>query len=253
MDDLSRRLPFGANGPRWWLAAVGALAVLALSLLLDHTLSVWAQGWPPLLLRAMQFVTQFGESDWILWPSLLLFAVTALMSRFVAWKLMRLMLLEQAGLFAFIFAGVGVPNILSSLAKGLVGRAQAEHFDEWGLFGFHVNWDDWILQSFPSAHATTAFALAAVLGFLSVRWFVPGLVLAIVVALSRVALGFHSPSDVLAGAVLGLLGAYWMRSLFGARKIVFQRLPDGTVRRRPPVALQRYVALKRRGSARAQR
>lgn len=51
--------------------------------------------------------------------------------------------------------------------------------------------------SFPSAHASTSFAAARVLGH-------PGVYLvALAMALSRPYLGLHYPSDTLAGAILG--------------------------------------------------
>lgn len=58
-------------------------------------------------------------------------------------------------------------------------------------------------NSLPSGHAATSFAGAIVLGYLF-RRALPGLiVLATLVALSRIYVGVHYPSDVLAGAALG--------------------------------------------------
>ena len=58
--------------------------------------------------------------------------------------------------------------------------------------------------SFPSGHTASSFAAVAALwtdrGW---RWGVPALVLAGLIALSRLYLYVHWPSDVLAGAVLG--------------------------------------------------
>lgn len=57
--------------------------------------------------------------------------------------------------------------------------------------------------SFPSGHAQTAFGAAAYLCLLYPRGAAAFLALASLVGLSRVALGAHFPSDVLAGALLG--------------------------------------------------
>lgn len=57
--------------------------------------------------------------------------------------------------------------------------------------------------SFPSGHATIAFALANILSHKEprFRWFL--YTLAVLIALSRVYLGVHYPLDVIAGGVLG--------------------------------------------------
>jgi len=62
--------------------------------------------------------------------------------------------------------------------------------------------------SFPSAHATSSLAAATALGRVEPRARVPLYALAAAICASRPYLGMHYPSDVLAGAALGLvLGA----------------------------------------------
>jgi undecaprenyl-diphosphatase len=60
---------------------------------------------------------------------------------------------------------------------------------------------------FPSDHATAAFALATALLFHHRRAGAIALVAAALLAVSRVAIGVHYPTDVLAGALLGTLAA----------------------------------------------
>ena len=67
--------------------------------------------------------------------------------------------------------------------------------------------------SFPSDHAAVAFAIAfAVLAF-SRRAGVGFLVAATLIGLSRIALGMHYPSDVIAGAVVGWAAALLVTTL----------------------------------------
>jgi membrane-associated phospholipid phosphatase len=142
-----------------------------------------------------------------------------------------------------------VPSLVTTIIKRLIGRGRPVHYDETGLFGLRWNWIDWTYQSFPSGHSTTAFALAAVLGFLSPRWFYPALALAAVIGLSRITEGVHYPSDVVAGAIVGLIGAYAVRLAFASRGWLFRRDAEGRITARPMSALKRYLILKRRGIA----
>ena len=249
MVDLTRRWPLGLGEKRWWLALVVLLAILAVAVAFDRPISVWALSWPESLRGAFEQITRYGESDWILIPAAALFLLTAAVALFVRWKLMRTLLWQFAALYGFIFAGVGLPGLVGTLAKRVIGRGRPDHFDQFGLLSFSPNWLDWTFQSFPSGHATTAFALAAVVGFVSPRWFYPGLVFAAAIAVSRVALGVHYTSDVIAGAILGLLGAYLVRLIFASRRWMFEMTPAGTIRTRAMSSLRRYLALKRRGSA----
>lgn len=60
--------------------------------------------------------------------------------------------------------------------------------------------------SFPSGHTTAAFATATALSLSSKKWqvIVPSYIYAGFVGYSRMRLGVHYPSDVLAGALIGI-------------------------------------------------
>lgn len=61
--------------------------------------------------------------------------------------------------------------------------------------------------SFPSDHATAAFAIAVAILLRNRRYGLLALGMAVVLAIGRVAVGVHYPSDVLAGAALGSAAA----------------------------------------------
>jgi undecaprenyl-diphosphatase len=71
--------------------------------------------------------------------------------------------------------------------------------------------------SFPSGHAASSFACAALLAWLTPLPKIPLFLLAALIAYSRVYNGVHYPLDVIAGAALGLVVATALRLLAGAR------------------------------------
>lgn len=64
-----------------------------------------------------------------------------------------------------------------------------------------------VTSSFPSGHTASSFAAAVALWFYDRRLGIPAVTLAALVAVSRVYLLVHWPTDVIAGAILGIVCA----------------------------------------------
>ncbi len=97
------------------------------------------------------------------------------------------------------FAGIALLAVLVMSIKFTVRRRRPE--GEWG--GIYRNTDP---HSFPSGHAARAFLIAVLATTLGPGWLAAILwIWAPLVSLARVAMGVHYVSDILAGAVLGIV------------------------------------------------
>jgi undecaprenyl-diphosphatase len=102
---------------------------------------------------------------------------------------------------------IGAAYILNIAIKYAVRRKRPQ------VDGFPALTDTVTTLSFPSAHSTTAFAAARIFSTLLPPWATgPLYTVATAMAVSRVALGVHYPTDVIAGAALGTaIGAVAVR------------------------------------------
>jgi undecaprenyl-diphosphatase len=69
---------------------------------------------------------------------------------------------------------------------------------------------------------------------------------AVVIAVSRVVVTAHHPSDVIAGALVGGVGALLVRNWYAARRLGFAVAADGTVFPLPGPSWRRIKAVARR-------
>jgi undecaprenyl-diphosphatase len=77
-------------------------------------------------------------------------------------------------------------------------------------------------KSMPSSHAANAFGQAVLFSVMYRRWAWPSLILAALVALSRVFVGVHYPFDVLVGSIIGAVVGYF--AAWSALKYLERRL-----------------------------
>lgn len=62
--------------------------------------------------------------------------------------------------------------------------------------------------SFPSGHAAFFFALSTAVYLYNKKWGIGFFIATILMTLSRVAAGIHYPSDIIAGALIGIAASY---------------------------------------------
>ena len=166
-------------GPQTWIMLALALAAVVLAFLYFDPIAIgWQRRLPEWFKLPFEYLDYFGWSGTILWPVaiaiLLLFAIERLdLPR----RALAVILVFQLRLFLVFFA-IGAPGLAVSIIKRVIGRLRPLAFDSQG----HLAFDPaaWTPQaaSFPSGHATTAFAAAVVLAALWPRARVPLWVLA---------------------------------------------------------------------------
>ena len=211
----------------WHLALllIGVISILPIVALVDPIAANHQEQWPVWLQRAAARTTHFGKGHWWLVPAALVaIGGTVAMRRFKVDDLKITGIVAYSWLF---FIAVGGVSAFSSLLKYLIGRARPDHFQ--GLGPLHLNPLPFMSEtnlllnasfaSFPSGHSTT---IAAACTLIAMRWPRLGwaaLVLALCLSSSRVVIGAHYPSDIMAGLLLGSFGVILVSAHFPSRLV----------------------------------
>lgn len=244
MFDLQNPWPLRLTGRNWPFYLVAVLALLLVVTQWDALASQGAIHWPAAWRAPFLLITDYGLSDWVLYPSLIAL-VLARLAVFGLRRLAKLAAYEVFLLASFVFVGVGLPGLASNLLKRAIGRGRPEVFATEGAYSFQNFFNDWTHQSFPSGHTTTAIALAFTVGFIWPRACGMLLAIGLVVAFSRVPVGMHYPTDVIGGLVVGTLGAFGVRNGFARQRRLFRQTPEGRMARQPSVLGRLYRRARR--------
>jgi membrane-associated phospholipid phosphatase len=129
----------------------------------------------------------------------------------------------------FLFLAVLVPLLPGELLKWIVGRGRPFVGGQANPFNFAHFAGTEAYASFPSAHAITAFALAFAVSAIWPRMRGLMIVYALAICFTRLVLLAHHPSDVVAGALIGVVGAMCVRYWFAARGLGFAIARDGSI------------------------
>jgi undecaprenyl-diphosphatase len=136
--------------------------------------------------------------SWLDWLFIDLSWIGSLGAIWLAIAALLMVLWRRPSIFVTVLVAVAVADLLAELGKLIVQR----HRPFETQIGPPSN-----AHSFPSGHTATSFAAATVLSIYAPRWRIPFFALATLIGISRIYNGMHYPTDVLAGAVLGVLTA----------------------------------------------
>ena len=244
-----------ARRPSWppfgWLVSGSIAAIVAIGtsmMLVDRHSYDGVRRLPAGLVAVFEVITQLGLSGWFLYPLGISLLLVAAADRAAAPRLVRGVLWTLSVRLGFLFTAIAVPGLFVAVIKRIIGRARP-----WVSGG-----DPWSYQvlvwqpeyaSLPSGHATTAFSAAIAIGAVwpkarPVIW-----CYALLIAASRIIVSAHHPSDVVAGAIVGTIGALLVRNWYAARRLGFLVGADGAVHRMPGPSWRRTKAVGTRFQA----
>lgn len=206
-------------------ATLATLYVIVASMFaLDAAASDWASHEPGWFRGLFEKITNFGLSGWFLIPfAAALIFLAAVVSPALS-RRSQGVLTALAARFGFLFLAIGAPGLFVTIVKRLIGRARpfvgGGGRDDPFLYHPFVWRPDY--ASMPSGHATTAVAAAIAIGAVWPRTRLLMGVYALCIMASRVFVLAHHPSDVIAGALTGAVGAFLVRRWFAAHRLIFR-------------------------------
>jgi undecaprenyl-diphosphatase len=211
----------------WLLAGLSALIVVLMFAVDAAEIGLMPKRGSPELWPVRIF-TDFGKDAYVLWALAAVFVISAL-----AYPLFSSRARPRFALFIihveYMFVAVALPLLATEILKWIVGRGRPFVGGKANPFNFVPFAGSEAYFSFPSAHAVTAFALAFAVTAIWPRLWGAAFVYALLIGASRLVLLAHHPSDVVGGALVGIVGAMAVRYWFAARHLGFDIHEGGKI------------------------
>ncbi len=227
---------------RWLMLTVIAAVIIIVSMVLLDVPAI--QSMPvrgSAFLWPVRIFTEFAKSEYVLTAlAAMLLAIVLILplARITSRPSVSLLGIQ----IQYLFFSVLIVRIIGEILKFAVGRGRPFVGGDANAYNFSPFARTEAFYSFPSGHALTACAMAFAISSLWPRLRVAMWIFAILICLSRVVLLAHHPSDVVAGALVGVVGAMFVRYWFAARRLGFTIRNDGAV---VPLRGPSFDALKR--------
>jgi len=227
---------------RWLgLAALTALAIGILMVTADVTTIKLMPARGTASLWPLRLFTELGKSTYVLWALAGGLLVILLMLPRLAGHA-RQVLIAFGVRVQYLFFSVLFAVLCGEILKYVIGRSRPFVGGEANAFYFDHFAGNPAFESLPSGHATTAFALAFAVSAVWRKATLVMFVYAVLICISRVILLAHHPSDVVGGALMGVIGAMFVRYWFAARRMGFAIGRDGSIE---PLPGPSWASLKR--------
>jgi membrane-associated phospholipid phosphatase len=216
---------------RWqasWLLAGGAALIATLMLTFDaiEIGMMPPRGTPSLW--PVRILSDFGKDTYVLYALAAILAAIGLAMPMVR-KASRTRLARHGRRAQYLFLAVLAPLLTTDVIKWVVGRGRPFVGGKADAFNFAPFNGTEAYASLPSSHAVTACALAFAVAAIWPRTRVAMGIYALLILATRLVLLAHHPSDVVAGGLLGVIGAMAVRYWLAVRRLGFTVRNNGEI------------------------
>jgi undecaprenyl-diphosphatase len=211
-----------------WITAIVGVVIIALMYGLDAREIALMPPRGSGGLWLVRILTDFGKETYVLWLLAGMLLVVAIVAPGLRGS-SQPQVLNFGTRLQYLFFAVLVPVLAGELTKWIAGRGRPFVGGKANAFNFVPFSGTEAYSSFPSAHAITSVALAFAVTAVWPRSRPVMILYALLIVTSRLVLLAHHPSDVVAGALIGVIGAMAVRYWFAARRLGFTIDRDGEI------------------------